>query len=278
VSTTDREPAQAQWARALAEAGIADDEIPGALSALDALALWSVDEPSPQETRHLVAALAPSLRGHSSDRATGRIADLLAAARAQAMVLTPAFWIASAIVMALGVTLASLGFGGTGSAALYLVGPLLSYLGTSMGFRAVGLGTLELELAGPITARQLALARLVLIVGYQLVVGLILSLPLWSGSLGAAGVILGWLAPLLMATGLTLALSLWMKVETAAVFIYALWTATIVLAYRFHSQDVVLGRSVEEVLAVAGLILLGLVVATAPSQVVRLPRRGSQPA
>ena len=69
---------------------------------------------------------------------------------------------------------------------------------------------LEFELASPPSPRQLTLARrLVVVLSYDLALGLLLSLLLWPRS--GAGfwlLTLHWLAPLLLGVGLTLLLSL----------------------------------------------------------------------
>ena len=60
-------------------------------------------------------------------------------------------------------------------------GPLLAYLGTVIAFRGLGERVLELEMVCLPSPAQLALARLVIVLGYDLGLGLALGLALWAG-------------------------------------------------------------------------------------------------
>jgi len=263
-----------RWVEALAELHVGADEMPGLLHVLEAVETWAPTGPTENDTARLIARLRPEVESRTN--VTTGLADLVAVARAQAMILTPAFWIASVVVMAVGVGLAVMGMGGSRAIALYLAGPLMSYVGTSMGFRASTLRTWELELTGALGARQLTLARMFIVVGYQAVVGLFISLPLWAVSSSAIGVILEWLGPLLLATGLTLVLSLWIRVETAGLMVYAAWATLTILVWRFQPIGSGGGVAIEEAIGVAGLILLGVAIAAAPWQLARSARRTAQ--
>jgi len=150
---------------------------------------------------------------------------------------------------------------------------LLSYLGTASAFRGAALGTLEFELACPPSVRQLTLARLVLIIGYDTALTLAGSglLWLWSGDAPLA-LTLQWLAPLLLVAGLTLVLSLRLAVAKAAAVTYVAWL--IFLTPRWL-QGGVGGAvpptaSMDVLLGAAGLALLVAAVFATPAASVRL--------
>lgn len=65
---------------------------------------------------------------------------------------------------------------------LRISGPLLSYLGTIVAFRGRGTRMLELELVCWLPSLQLALARLVIVLGYDVGLGFALGLLLWAGA------------------------------------------------------------------------------------------------
>ncbi len=109
-------------------------------------------------------------------------------------------------------------------------GPFLAYLGTIIAFRGAAVRALECELVCLPSPVQLALARLVIVLGYDVGLGLALSLALWAG--GASQVLaltLSWLMPLLLVAGLALLLSLRLSIQAAASVAYGSWLAVLAI-------------------------------------------------
>lgn len=239
---------------------------------------WRAPEPTEDDTARLVNRLIPLLPAPSGVRRALRpvpeglsdqLVEMLRAVGTQTSVFTPGFWAGSATAMALGLTLLLLGFDPGGGLVVYLVGPLLSYLGCALGFRATRVGALEFELACPTSPRQLTLARLVIILGYDFLLALACATPL--GFLGTSGLFelaLRWLGPLLLGAGLTLALSLRMPVAGAAALVYGAWVA-LVLVLTIERGGTDLGPGASLAMIPVGIGLLGLVLAVMPWTLVR---------
>jgi hypothetical protein len=256
-----------QLAELLRAQGTPPDEIAEATDTLTLLAAWPAPAPSAADTAHLLQRLRPLLPAPSPVRRAlrrrpptlaGEWLALLALVRAQVDVFRPAFWLTSALVMALGI-LGVLGIDLSPTLALYVSGPLLSYLGAAAAFRGSTLGLLEFELACLPSPRQLMLARLVLVLGYDIVLGLLGGGLLWlrSGTAPLA-LTLHWLTPLLLVAGVTLLLSLRLPVTKAAAYTYGAWL--VVLALRTlatgAAASLAFAASTEVVLGSAGLVFL----------------------
>ena len=219
--------------------------------------LESVEVPSP--TAADTAALVVRLEGGLVPRPTKRAPLLtqLAVGRAQLRIFPIGFWFVSALVLVIGAGLIALGLDPSRSLIFYLVGPLLAYVGMESAFPAAGARVLELELATPIGPRQLAMARLVVMFGYEIAVGTVLTLALWAADGGALlSLLMTWLMPLSLASGLTLVLSARLPVHRAATIVYAIWTVVVLAGWRIRGPDVSVGVPLEIALATAGLILV----------------------
>lgn len=227
-------------ADALREQGAAPDELADLLPTVRRLAEWQVSPASPLETQRLLAALAGEVPVMSPVRQAIRarqqrpgasVLRLLATARTQVSLFGLAFWLVSALVTLLGAAVVLSGAAPAGQGVvLRASGPLLAYLGTVIAFRGLGERVLEFELVCPPSPVQLALARLVIVLGYDLGLGLVLFLALWAG--GAAQVLalmLSWFMPLLLVAGLALLLSLRLPVQVAAALAYGSWLAVLAL-------------------------------------------------
>jgi hypothetical protein len=200
------------------------------------------------------------------------------------MLLRPSFWLASAFISALGVLAVVSGVPvpapGNGVFMLRLLGPLLAVLGVAVAFRSVRLNMLEIELSCPLSPLRLTIARLVLVLGYDVALGLGVSTMLivlsgqgvgglgmsrqeWSaGLLGLVLATVGhWLAPLLLVAGLALLLCLRMPVETAAALAYGGWLALLVMALvegtnRVAGPFTALLNNGEALVALVGVLLV----------------------
>ena len=229
-----------QLAGALREQGVATDELAALLPTVRRLAEWQVPPASPIETQRLLARLtsempAPSpvrqaIRAHQH-RPGASLLQLLATARTQVSLFGLAFWLVSALVTLLGAMVVLIGAPSSGQELLLRAsGPFLAYLGTVIAFRGFMERVLECELVCLPSPVQLALARLVIVLGYDLSLGLALLLTLWTG--GAAQVLalmLSWFMPLLLVAGLALLLSLRLSIQTAAALAYGSWLAVLAI-------------------------------------------------
>src|SRR5438034_1119506 len=88
----------------LREQGATPEECADLLPAVRRLSEWQAPQPSPADTRHLLARLVPALLAPSPVRQAirehrkHRGAFLLATARAQVSLFGPGFWLVSALV------------------------------------------------------------------------------------------------------------------------------------------------------------------------------------
>jgi hypothetical protein len=238
-------------ARMLREQGATPGEIASLLPTMSRLAEWQTPQPTAVDTARLLAqlaeaqALAPkpaqtpirqSIRSERRRRGYG-LRWLLAVAWTQVSLFGAGFWLASALVTVAG-AVATLGIGAaepvrspiTQAFLLRASGPLLAYLGTVVAFRGVRERTLECELACPPSPLQLTIARLMIVLGYDVALGLALTLTLWAG--GAVQVLtltLAWFMPLLLVAGLALLLAQRYSMQTAAFTAYGGWLAFLAL-------------------------------------------------
>lgn len=119
---------------------------------------------------------------------------------------------------------------GTSSLIVFsFVTPVLSALGVAYAFRSAGTGAWEMEMSCPVTPVELTLARLVTAAGYSAAAGLVLSLAIWWGRPPALVVqlIVTWLAPLVLCSGLALYVSLRWGAPAAAGLTVAVWGAQV---------------------------------------------------
>ncbi len=254
-------------ADALREQDAAPEEIDDVLLALQRLSDWQAPQPSPAETRLLVARLLPQMPAFSPVRQAIRahqqrqgasISWLLATARTQVSLFGLAFWLVSVLVTLVGAGVV-LGKLLPDQDVLAVSGPFLAYMGTTIAFRGTGAHVLEFELACPPSALQLAIARLVIVLGYDVGLGLPLSLALWSG--GAQDVLallLSWFMPLLLVAGLALLLSLRLSVQAAAALAYGSWLAVLALDTISPLQALPLTPLSDTLLGCVGLALLAV--------------------
>lgn len=233
---------------------------------------WQAPRPTAADTQRLLARLLPFLPGASPVRQAlrerqrsqrGRLAALLEIARAQVSIFHPTFWVLSAAVMLVGAAAMLSNASLDQSLLLRAIGPFLAYLGTTTAFRGGGLRVLEFELACPPSPIQLALARLVIVLGYDVGLGLLVSLMLWAqDKTSFLTLTLHWLMPLLLVVGLALMLSLRLTVQTAAAISYGGWLALLALdatdGLVLQAPLIPLSAGTEAVIGLLGLALLAI--------------------
>ena len=149
--------------------------------------------------------------------------------RSQWRLFPAALRLAALGILALGVPV-SLWAHGVAATGLDLVAPALAAGGVLVAFGGARRASLEVELACAVRPYELLLARLLLVVGCDLIVALAATgVLLLDGAQGTAlHVVLAWLAPLLLLAGLNLALSLRWGAIAAAVPSGGLWILAVV--------------------------------------------------
>lgn len=177
--------------------------------ALQHLADWSAPIPTAQETDRLVQALAASLPARRSAHAWALTGWLL---RAQLRVVQQEIWLASALVMVLGlfVTLAIQPGPAPDMLPLIWVAPLVAAVGIAFLYGSAAEPALEIELATPVSPRLVVLARLLLVFAFDLALGLLSSgvLVLLHSGWSLWPLVLLWLAPMTFLAALAFLLSM----------------------------------------------------------------------
>jgi hypothetical protein len=273
-------------ADALREQGAAPDEIAALEPTLRRLGEWQAPRPSLTDTNQLLAqlsgalpapmlapvrspALSPirqSIRMERRRQGYG-IRWLLAVARIQVSLFGMGFWLASALITVAGaiVTLSMQGAQANQASLMQVMllrafGPLLAYLGATAAFRGMNERTLECELACPPSPLQLTIARLVIILGYDVGLGLALTLTLWAGGAGQVlALTLAWFMPLLLVAGLALLLAQRFSIQTAAFAAYGGWLAFLAIGSnvaQIASWSFALMAPSDALIGVIGMTLL----------------------
>ncbi|RPJ38394.1 MAG: hypothetical protein EHM21_16915, partial [Chloroflexi bacterium] len=155
----------------------------------------------------------------------GRMVQLL---RSQIPLVHREIWPASALVIGLGYVIALIA---AQSGVVYALAPLIAATCVSLIYGSESDPAYELALSTPTSPRQILLARLVLVFGYNLVLVLVATLgllPMLSAQpsqplLGA--LLLGWLAPMTFLSAMALVFSLWIGPQNAIAISYIAWIA-----------------------------------------------------
>ncbi len=151
--------------------------------------------------------------------------------KSQVPLVNREIWPASALVIALGYVTALVS---EKSGFLYALAPLIAAACVSLIYGPENDPSYELALSTPTSPRQVLLARLVLVFGYNLGLVLVAALgliPLLSQQ--PAGLLLGplllaWLAPMTLLSAAALLLSLWTGAPNAISITYAAWLIQLV--------------------------------------------------
>lgn len=128
--------------------------------------------------------------------------------RSQAQVVRGELWVGSFFVMALGVVVTLVA--NRGGLPFVLIAPLVAAAGVSFLYGPGVDPALEIEMATAVSPRTILLARLLLLFGIDLTMGVAgsLLLSLFLSDLSLWSLILGWLAPMTFLSALALFLSL----------------------------------------------------------------------
>lgn len=282
-------PPAAHLARLLAEQGESPADRAALALTLGRLASWAAPAPTAMDTARLLTQLEsllppPSLvrqalRARRTERG-GELTAFLDTALAQVELVRPAFWLTSAALTGLGLVIALLAVHHSQALILRVMGPLLAVLALTQALRGLRLRVLELELSCPLSPARLILARLVIVLGYDLGLGLLMSVVLGAGAgqTPLPALVLHWLAPLLLVAGVALLLSSRLRSDLALTLTYSGWLALLALTVNEGPDgplSIVLTTG-EAVLALLGLILLGVALLRLRAQLpLLLPRSGA---
>lgn len=197
---------------------------------------------------------------------------LVGLVRAQAPLVRQQIWTASALVMSLGLVILLLGRGGAG--LLALLAPVVAAAGIAFIYGPEQDPSLELALATPTSPRLVLLARLTLVFGYDLALGLLVSLLLALAGQAPAGLwqlILLWLGPMLLLSAISLWLSQGLGVLPATFVPLTLWAVKVALTGVADQSAAAMGLlalvgTTNGISAVIALALTVLVVFSLPGQ------------
>src|SRR6266436_2873 len=266
-----------QLTDALREQGASPEECANLLPAVRRLSEWQAPQPEPADTRRLLARLTSALPAFSPVRQAihehrqHRISFLLATARAQVSLFGLDFWLVSALITLLGAAVVLSNVLPNHELVLRASGPLLAYLGTIVAFRGRGARVLELELVCLPSPLQLAIARLVIVLGYDVGLSLALSLLLWAGgSSQVLALTLSWFTPLLLVAGLALLLSLRLSIQVAASLAYGSWLALLTISTISNLQSLLLAPALLVLPGCIGLAGLSIALLRLHSDMHRL--------
>ena len=125
--------------------------------------------------------------------------------RSQARLVQTGLWIVSPLVMLLGIGIAWVSYPGDHGLPLTLVAPLVAAVGMALIYGSGNEQAVEIELAAPIPAWGLLLARMALVFAFNLGLGLVASavLSLSHSGLSFWPLVIAWLAPMAFLSGLS---------------------------------------------------------------------------
>jgi len=173
---------------------------------------WQPAAPTRADTARLVASLQSALPARSAQytmRSLHFIGHLL---RVQLGVVHHEIWWASALVMALGVLVTLTSGSPVPSDATLpfaLLAPIVAAVGIAFLYGPAASPAIEIELAAPVSMRMILLARLVLVFGFDLGLGLVGSaaLSLLHREIAFWPLVSTWLAPMTFLSMLALLLT-----------------------------------------------------------------------
>lgn len=209
----------------LAEDAETPEETEALLETVRFIRRWDAPSPTREETARLVEKLLPEVPQPERRRSVGQWWPLLIL-RAEARIIRREIWLASALVMALGVVV-TLGISSTSAAApLTILAPVVAAVGMALLYDSDMEQVLELADSTPVSARLLLLARLTLVFGFNLALGLAGSvvLALLRADMLLWPLVMSWLAPMAFLSALAFMLSVVTGDAVAgAVFSLTIW-------------------------------------------------------
>ena len=179
--------------------------------------------PSELAERTLARLRQPQRKAHGP-RLLPDLQHIYALIKAQAPLVRGEIWASSAIVMAIGYLMAVIA---GREVVITALAPLIAAACIAAIYGPDNDPSIELALSTPTSPRQVLLARLVLVFGYNLILAVIASaalLPVMPG-LDFSRIILSWLGPMTFLSTLALVLSQMISTSNAISIAYAAWFA-----------------------------------------------------
>ncbi len=187
------------------------EEADSLLATVKQIRRWQAPEASPQASAELLKLLAAEMPAAKKSWRLRLFENWpLLIIRSQMRVVRSEIWLASALVMVLGtvVTLTTHSTSG-GTIPLAILAPLVAAVGVAMLYDSDTEPMLELEDTTPVSIRLLLLARLTLVFGFDLLLGLAGSIVLaaLNTEISLWPLVMSWLAPMAFLSGLAFLLS-----------------------------------------------------------------------
>lgn len=193
------------------------------VSTMEKLDHFTVESPSPESTNQLIAILKPELKKTLFENRTNpderhanqfnrsisfQFVRIFQMIQLQTMLLSKAFILISVLGLLAGLVFTNLVHGDT-MKYLAAVAPILGISTLFYEFRAKINGVRELEMVCPLSPAQLATARLIIVLTYDILLCLAVTpfVSYWQGDM-FWNVLVAWLAPLIMMLGIILIVSL----------------------------------------------------------------------
>lgn len=150
--------------------------------------------------------------------------------RGQIPLVQRELWLASALVMAIGLIMAVLA---QKAVVIHVLAPMVATVCVVIIYGTENDPALELTIATPTSQWQILLARLALVFTYNLVLALVASLSFtWLVPGEVLGsLILGWLGPMAFLSALALVISLWASAANAITIAYLSWLLQLISGY-----------------------------------------------
>ena len=171
-------------------------------------AMWEVQIPSPtrRQTRQLIDILHQEFnheRNHRSAPQSGIFFWLVL--KSQIKIVRSEIWLASLLIMALGLLVTLVDYGTLLALPFVLSAPVVAAIGMALIYGTDADPALEIELATPVSSRLLLLARLALVFGFDLVIGLFASAFIVEthADLAFWPLVTGWLGPMAFLSALS---------------------------------------------------------------------------
>jgi Putative zinc-finger len=145
--------------------------------------------------------------------------------RAEQRLVHPSVWLASVLVMALAVVLAAVGGDGAPATVLSLAAPLVAVAGVAGVYgpqRDPAFEALAVAMTSP---RLVLLARVTLVLGYDLALAVAASavVRLVAPEVSLVELVVAWLGPMALLSALSLLLAMWIGPELSTAVAVSLW-------------------------------------------------------
>jgi hypothetical protein len=245
------------------------------LPAARRLSAWIAPSPAAAETDRLVQALTAELPARRTTSSWAAVWWLL---RAQMRVVQQEIWLASALVMALGLWVSLINQRDVvlEEAPFVLLAPLVAALGIAFLYGPAAEPALEIELATPISPRLVVLVRLLLVFAFDLMLALLGSVALIAAQSAWSlwPLVLMWLAPMTFLTTLAFLLTMiFSEPLIGAAICLTLWGAQVLrMLGPFDVLPNLLALEAQPWLWLSALLCVGVAVWLAGSEERRLAR------